>query len=377
MNISVFHKFEEIKSIWINFQETAYCYGFQTYEWLSIWNETIGERFNFKLCLVKVDDIENNTLMILPLGIRKIGGIKILTWLGDNQTDYHAPLISSTISIDFFEKNINEIWQEIRRILPHYDVIHLEKQPEYIDSIRNPFALMNVKQLDFCAYSLLVEDSWEDYSNIRIKKKIKSDSRRQIKRLEEIGSIKYEIANDRESIKKITDVMIKHKIRKYSETGVSNMFSDSKYIEFYHKIAYLYANQGLIHVAALSIDNLIIAAHWGILHNKRFYYIMPTYAGGRWRKYSAGRLLLIYLLKWNIENGNRLIDFTIGDEPYKKDWCNKKMKMNESIEAKYLMGKYYALILYLIKIRQRSVKMMLSLLRKFNIGQRNNQIIDQ
>ena len=351
MKISVYNSFEDLKSIWIDFQKNAYCYAFQTYEWLSTWYQIVGNKSGFKPCLVLVEEVENKQLMILPLGIKSIGGIKILSWLGDKVTDYHSPLIRENITEEFFEQNLFLIWSEVKKKLPPFDVIHFDKQPEFIDGFKNPFLQLGCNQLNYHAYSFYIEGSWEKYYTKRVKKRIRSDSRRQLKRLEEKGTVKFKIVSDTETIKEITDVMINHKVRRFLETGVSNMFSNPIYSQFYHKAAEKFVTEGLIHISALYVDDKIIATHWGTVYKNRFCYLMPTYEGGEWEKYSAGRLLLIYLMKWCAENRIELFDFTIGDEVYKKDWCDKEMKIFEYRESISFKGIFYVFILWLKKIK--------------------------
>ena len=72
-----------------------------------------------------------------------------------------------------------------------------------------------------------------------------------------------------------------------------------------------------------------VTTHVGIVDESTFYYLMPAHEGGEWEKYSPGRLLLLELLKWSINNGLKFFDFTVDGEAYKKDWCNREIDLFE------------------------------------------------
>ena len=56
---------------------------------------------------------------------------------------------------------------------------------------------------------------------------------------------------------------------------------------------------------------------------------------------SAGKLLLEELLEWCSLNGIQYLDFTGGEEPYKKIWTNQSFELSEVLESKSLIGFAY------------------------------------
>ncbi|MEJ2721498.1 MAG: GNAT family N-acetyltransferase, partial [bacterium] len=99
----------------------------------------------------------------------------------------------------------------------------------------------------------------------------------------------------------------------------------------------------------LFVDREPVTTHWGMIHQKRFYYYMPSLASARWRRYSPGRLLLCHLFEWCFDNGIEVFDFTIGDEPYKQDWCDEETLLYEYFEARTPVGKLYGVYYRLMK----------------------------
>ncbi len=341
MKISVFHSLEQIKNIWQEFQKGADCYGFQTYEWVSHWYQTIGLSLKIRLCIVLIWDENNTPILLFPFGIQEKMRISCLVFLDGGISDYNAPLVSSIFSSQHYKMEFSQLWERITDSLPEYDVIHLQKLPEFIKDQTNPLVNLRVTSYRDNVYFTTLLDSWEDFYQNRVKKKIRLDSRRQKKRLNKLGDVRFVIARDTSEIQAITAKMIEQKIRRYRETSVQNMFNETAYKQFYSNAACRLVDSGLINVSALMVNDKIVATHWGMIHGERFYYLMPTYASGEWRRYSVGRLLLEHLIEWCIENKLKIFDFTVGSDPYKLDWCDKSMTLYEYIQINTFKGYVY------------------------------------
>ncbi|MBF0351734.1 MAG: GNAT family N-acetyltransferase [SAR324 cluster bacterium] len=262
-------------------------------------------------------------IMLIPLGIQTLYGSRILKGLGGDVTDYHS-LILNFKELESIPLDFTALWSQITDQLPDYDLIDWDKIPHFIGDQINP-VLQTGGKPEHISYAAPLESEWITFYHQQIKTSMRADSRRQRKRLQELGDLKFVIASSPEETMRITQLMIQQKQRRYQETEVHNMFTNSHYSDFYVQTAQKLVPIGFIHVSALFCGDQIIATHWGILFQDRFYLLMPTYEGGEWNKYSAGRLLVEYLIEWACLQGIRVFDFTIGAEHYKKDWCKQEM----------------------------------------------------
>jgi CelD/BcsL family acetyltransferase involved in cellulose biosynthesis len=108
-----------------------------------------------------------------------------------------------------------------------------------------------------------------------------------------------------------------------------------------------------IHVAALYLNDHIIATHWGINFRNIFYYLMPAYESGEPAKYSPGKILLLKLIEWCFQHEIKTFDFTFGGEAYKKDWCNSEMKLYQYFLPVSIKGKFILFLINLIRNYRR------------------------
>jgi len=114
-----------------------------------------------------------------------------------------------------------------------------------------------------------------------------------------------------------------------------------------------------------------IATHWGIVHQRRYYWLMPSFASGKLAVYSPGRILQENLMQWCIANKISLFDFTVGAEQYKKVWCDKRLDIYEYVSSKSLMGACFQAqrnMLQIIKRNPRTRALIMLLLKVWRRG---------
>jgi CelD/BcsL family acetyltransferase involved in cellulose biosynthesis len=263
--------------------------------------------------------------------------------MGGIVTDYHAPVLGKRFSDLVDSEQFCSLWEQIKKVLPYFDVIHFEKQPEHIYGQYNPFLYLDCWPFHEKSYVATLDGSWDNFNKSKTRKNIYADSCRQRRRLAEIGDLQFKVVGEYKEIEALTSKMIEQKTRRYQETGVRNLFEDDKYRRFYLDTAKELAKTDIVHVSGLFLDDTIIAAHWGLIFRDRFYYLMPSFEGGPWAKYSPGRLLQEHLIKWCFDSGIKIFDFTVGDDSYKYNWADKEMKLYEYYEPVSLKGKQYIL----------------------------------
>lgn len=338
LDVKVFDSFEAAEETWRLFESEAVSYAFQQYDWLSRWYRQIGVDEGGTPCLIAVWR-DGQPLMFLPMGMYKTGPLKLLRFLGGEVTDYFAPiLVEKNIPIN--DNWFSAVWSEIKAQLPSYDAARLIKLPESIEGRNNPFLQLSHIYYSESHAATLAPD-WDTYYLKQIKKKIRADSRRQRKRLAEIGEVRFVIAEDNETYVQITEAMIEHKRRRYAETGVVDWFAREGYRNFYLDTDFPRWPAGPVHACALYVGDEIVATHWGMAADKRYYFLMPTYAGGDWKRYSVGRVLLEELMQWSFNEKFELFDFSLGGEQYKKEWCDAPMALHEVLEAHSLLGQVF------------------------------------
>jgi len=330
---------------WNEIESKNNFYGFQSQEWIINWIENLG-LLNKKLTFFFYVVIENEKpIAIFPFELKKLYFFKILSLIGDNQTDYKSPIFDKEY---FDERSIKRIWVSLKNHLPSHDVINFTNVPENIGLNKNPFLMAE----RFEPYSLSFFINLSNKNNLNfISKRSLKDLDRYTRRLSELGSFTFKEVKTEDEFKKIIKFTIFQKIKRYKKTGGLNHLSKLEVQSFYK---YLFKNKLIKftpHLTYLSIDNEIIASHLGFYDADRYYYYMPTFKE-KYSKYSPGRILLKNLISNSISKKHKFFDLTIGEESYKEKWGANKMQIYQFIEASSLKGillKIYFVLINKIK----------------------------
>ena len=115
--------------------------------------------------------------------------------------------------------------------------------------------------------------------------------------------------------------------------GAVDIFALPGHLDFYRDAATDPAMLGLIDVCRLDVGAETGAASVALTHNGRYYLILSSYHGGALAHLGPGRAHLHELFRRAIANGFTLFDFTVGDEPYKHDWCDIEIRLHDHLAA--------------------------------------------
>ncbi len=334
-NFKIFDKLEEkLEQDWKSLENEVEHFFFQKF----IFIKTIIEIFNNTKINIVVVYEENKPVAIFPLEIKKYNQIKILQWIGTNQSDYCCPIACGKKFID--EKNLRLIWNKILDEIKDFDIIFLNKQPEYIGLTANPFVKFIRNTCYSKVYQTKLVSHENDYLSLLENKKFSSELRRTKRKLLE----NYKVVFKTLLLAKQKDLIEKILFKKNSELKkkkISNSFNESK-INFYKKLSNSCPEK--LVAGLIEVEGKTVAASIGIIENKRFYYLVPVMFTEEFDSFSPGKILIYYLINWSIKNDLKVFDFGIGEENYKKYWSNFSTRIFRHLDYKGIKG----FILFLI-----------------------------
>jgi len=283
MEIMIYRSLKDAESIWKAIEEKDNNYIFSSYEWIDKWYRAVGKQKIREIAIVYI--FKDNQQLIIPLCILKNRFIRILDWLGnDHVTDYNG--IVQNCSNNFL-KDVLSNWDLIEEKLPKHDIFILRKQPQYIGLNENPFFKFAKNLYYEESYQIRLNGSFDEIYSTKVSKKLRYDIRRQSRRLNKLGELRFIIPDTEDEKKCYLDELIKNKIEKLRKIGGKIILQDKAYRNFYYSL--LKSKKTIISV--LLLDNKILASQLGCVYKNRYYYLMPSYSM-EWSKYSVGKILL-------------------------------------------------------------------------------------
>jgi CelD/BcsL family acetyltransferase involved in cellulose biosynthesis len=350
------HSLSDFSNFWPRSQrlEAARCYAFQCADILEVRCKTIAPARKIETLFVAVVDDEGSPLMLLPLGIERRFGVRILTFLDGGLSDYNSPIVFPATR-DWREDDVRMIWRGLQELLPPFDLAILEKMPQQIGDLPNPLILLGTSPFPMSGHATTLSGTWHEFEAKRLPRR--RTHRRYRRRLEERGKLTFEIAKTRQQVDTFLEALIRQKIRHHRETLTIAGFDQPGYRNFVTETTYrLPPSESTVHLSALKLDDTIIAAQWGYVVGSRFYYLIPSYEGGALHSFAPGHLLTEHLLEWSFAQGIEVFDFGVGDEDYKLEYCDIVIALYIAIIPVTFRGVAYSVVLKMTEKLKRSLK---------------------
>lgn len=234
--------------------------------------------------------------------------------VGYSDYDYHDPLFMITPSVE----EQSAYWDCLFVLLQSFDAdeILLSGFREHCIVSHNIW-----QQDEICPLLDLSKINSEEALMAFLGTKLRGDIRRQMRRLGEMGTLRFvEYA----SVEDIPD-------------GLFEQFMQAHRLKWPHAYKaphfhqYLVSEcgvEGPIHFSAMMLDDIPIAWHLGFEYNGVYYYYMPA-GNPAYQKQSPVKIHLYYLILRAIDKGCVLYDHLRGDETYKSGWSDGYQYVND------------------------------------------------
>jgi len=343
VRLELFNDLDAVEPVWRAFEQNADCTVFQRFDWLSEWHAHVGRPRHCKPVIVLISDERGNLLILLPLAIEREGMLRRLTWLGSDLCDYNAPLLAASFNEVVPPERFRHLWRQIVdavRAMPfhRFDLVDMDKMPALVGAQSNPMLSLAVLPRTYSAHAASLGDNWEEFCGAKTTGQTRKRDRRRLRRLTESGEVRFVHASGCDEITETMNVLITQKRHYLARKGVEDLFTRAGYREFFRAVVLNPHLSDVVHVSRVDVNATPVAAGLGLMHKNCYHLVMSSYRDGDVARFGPGRVHLMELFRHAIERRAAKFDFTIGDEPYKRDWCDIELKVVGYLEAATTMG---------------------------------------
>jgi CelD/BcsL family acetyltransferase involved in cellulose biosynthesis len=336
IEFSVHYSLAAAESAWRELQGQAQCTAFQTYEWLSAWQRHVGVLANVAPCIVVARDPHGRVFFILPLAIQQNGMARELTWFGSDLCDYNAPLMAADAAARLDAAAFMSMWRKVVAQLQadprsRHDLIRLEKMPPLVGAAGNPMLALATNLNPSGSYITPLTGSWDDFYKAKRSSATRRRDRSKRNRLSEAGDVKFVSSETADDNLATFATLVEQKSATFARHGIANLFARPGYLDFYRDLASNPATRDFVHISRLEVGGETAATNLGLIFAGRYYHVLASYTSGALAHWGPGAAHLNDLLKYAIERGLTAFDFTIGDERYKRDWCDDVQMLHDHV----------------------------------------------
>jgi D-aspartate ligase len=331
-SIQIFSELAAVEAEWRQFERTADCTGFQSFDWLAAWQRHVGERRGARPVVAVGRFAQGDIAFIVPLCLMRGYLARRLCWLGQDLCDYNAPLLAPDFSKRTTPEEFLAAWHELQaqmqcEPLLRHDWIEFEKMPETVGAQANPFMHLRVTPNRSNAHLAHLGDDWEKFYRAKRSSATRRRDRSKLRHMSQFGDVRFLTASDDADARRTLEILMEQKGRALARKGVADIFAPPGHREFFLDLASNPQTRHLVHISRIEIGDVCAAANFGVVFGDRYYHVLASYVDSEVAHYGPGALHLRELLAYAIKRGLKCFDFTVGDEQYKFDWCDTVIKL--------------------------------------------------
>ena len=354
LRLTIYDDLAAVEADWRAFEAVADGTVFQTFEYLSTWQRHVGARRGVRPAIVVGRDAAGSMLFLFPLAVRPGRLARELQWLGSDLCDYNGPLLAPAFTERFTTARFLALWQEmLRRLQDHpqlgFDWVNLSKMAAKVGAQPDPMLALGTTANPSGAYLTRLAPDWESFYAAKRSSSTRRRDRTKRKRLGDMGAVRM-VNVEADERPSALDILMAQKARAFARMGVANLFANDGYPEFYRALAGDPQTRALAHVSRLDVGAVPAALNLGLVWRGCYYHLLASYDDGEVSRFGPGAAHLHELMQYAIEHGCHVFDFTIGDERYKRDWCDTELTLYDHIAAVTWRG---ALVAAAVETRQK------------------------
>lgn len=324
---------------WRQLEQAGDATAFQSFDWLSAWQRHVGALTDTRPAIV-VGRRGPEVLFILPLAVERGTLARRLVFLGQGLGDYNAPLLARDFARAVDAEKFESLWYDCLDLIREnaalrHDSVVLEKMPQRIGTQANPMLVLDTRLHPSGAYETALGASWETFYNEKRGSATRRRDRTKLKKLGELGKVAFVDPTDAE-LAATFDRLVEQKSKAFARMGVPNMFERPGYAAFFRDVAL--SARALVHISRLDVGETWAAINLGLTFGDCYYHILASYDDGEVSRFGPGAAHLRELMHYAIRRGCKRFDFTVGDEPYKREWCETEQLLFDHSSATSLRG---------------------------------------
>jgi CelD/BcsL family acetyltransferase involved in cellulose biosynthesis len=292
---------------------------FQTHQWMRSWLSVFGDQ-----CEPLFVTAFNGSApaAVAPLMVEQSPyGERVIKFLGDGRADY-----CDVLAAEGKASLLSDIFEALRKY-GRWDIIELNSIPEHSQTV--PMLRTFCEQsgsrflIDdhFVCPTLLIEGHEASAQKILSK----SSLRRAQNYFERSGRVERRNLTGAVEIDPYLDRFFSQHVRRWSGTPSPSLFLNPRNQAFYRNLAHCLSGTHWLLFSVVEFNGNPVAFHYGFDYDGVVMWYKPSFDITH-AAHSPGMLMVRHLLDYAIGQRRRELDFTVGDEAFKRRFTNQKRK---------------------------------------------------
>lgn len=319
--IDLFTDLDQAEKVWRSLEDQQYLYTpYQRFDFLRHWQRRVGVRDGQHPFVMVAYDREHKPLVLLPLGLSEMSGIRIARFLGGKHATFNMGLWNREFVKQVSRTDLDPICSAIRE-RSAADVLAFTQQPLSWQDLPNPFALLaRQPSANDCPLLTIAPGT---PATARISHSFRRRLKAKERKLMALPGYRYHAAVRDTDIRRLLDAFFRIKPLRMAEQGLPNVFAEPGVEAFIRDACMTTLPSGghVIEMHALECDSDVIALFAGVADGHRFSMMFNTYTTSEASRHSPGLVLIRHIIDHYAQRGYRALDLGVGSDGYKKLFC--------------------------------------------------------
>ena len=292
---------------------------FQTYEWTRSWWTTYHHQY--EPLFVTVSD-RSGIAGIAPLTTQQRGSReRVVQFLGAGRADYCDFLTSGD------KTAVLAAILDALRTRGHWDVIELCNVPSHsrtfdiLQDVCGRMGLWMLAEDQFQCPTLLIRGN--ESSALQILRK--PSVRRRQNYFVRAGRLSCRNLTTASEIEPWLDAFFEQHVERWRESSTPSLFVDHRNRQFYRELTSSLSARGWLLFSMVEFNDRPIAFHYGFDYDATVLWYKPSFDIS-YASRSPGIVMVSHLIEYALRYERRELDFTIGDEAFKRRFTNAARK---------------------------------------------------
>ncbi|MBR0870346.1 GNAT family N-acetyltransferase [Bradyrhizobium tropiciagri] len=267
---------------------------------------------------------------VLPLVRVRRGPMRTIEFADLRVSDYLAPVCTVKTFADLLRDQA--ACRKLRQLLRPFDLLRIPKLLDARMPIETLLGAPRRVSMDTNAYATVLSTPFEQWQINALGRSYQKELAKKWRQIHKKGNLAFSCCTDDSSIHEAMEAMKKFRGPRFHEQGDGDLLQRAEYFDFYSNVA-LGGLGSFSRLYAMKMDGVVIATALGLSHRDTLLIIMTGFDIDGYKSQSIGALTFESVARDCIERGEQVLDFTIGDEPYKKQFGGQPTPMSSVTQS--------------------------------------------
>lgn len=325
LSLKVYRDIAPLEEEWRALEAGPLCSVHQTFDWCRIWLKHHSREPLVIVARYEPHGGHQQAAFILPLVIESRGPIRLARYIGARFSNLNFGAFSEPF-LAYADRDIMlTVRNRIKSLPLGVDAIVLDRQPATWLGYTHPFLHWPRVENHNRSFQITLEGGIETALTRGNAKRRRKKVRKSERLLKEFGEFSYVRATDAAEAHTMLEAFFRQKALRFRVSGIPNIFEKPAVRAFFHELAEhsLEQDRKLLELQAIRLADGTLCA-LSALSRKDGHVIcqLSSIETGPTERASPGELLFYHSIRDSCEAGDTLFDFGVGDEQFKRSWCD-------------------------------------------------------